>query len=295
MTKISQENFNRFLSEKINIEDNILTENLGTISRSIFSIFERIAHRNELDSRNICANIEESIKSLNSPLDGARKKQLIENLDIMTAKFLKSEKPGKADNCRATIGRIKAFINKKDPITSTPVTQRPSQVTVGTPSRTQSTGSLGSNNSGKPASGSVKAPQTPITIVKQFDSNTLNPQQKLVEAISKRTATIVPGEVIAKSFQADLERIKEIEKKNKITDADRKTMPEYGKLTYQKGSYYFMTLKKEIKCSVPVLKYAYILAEEIEGAITECKKTSQFDVGALLREQAKKMGIACTV
>jgi hypothetical protein len=283
MTTISHDNFNHFLSQKINLSANVLTEDLGSISRGIFGIFSRISHRNELDSRKICANIETTIQNLDRSLGEEEKKHAIENLGIMEAKFSKSEKPGKAQECIETIERIKIFINKK-----APVTPRPSQA----PIRMQAVPQA----SNKPAS-VTKVLQQPVSgaaqnpIQTRMDPIAFNAQKKLVDAISKTTTKIEPGFVMETSFKADFERIKEIEKD--ITPQDRLLQGNYKKFIHytHNDTFFFVALRKEKTTLGSIIKHVLIKAEKIEGAIQECKKSSHVDIGALLREQIKKMGL----
>src|ERR1700733_12445870 len=103
MTEI---NINNLLDKKLNLSENVYTDSLEEIQRnSVSGLVLRFLHRDTLDSRKLCINIEDEIKALTerNALSIDQKVTAVHNLTAMQRKFSTSKLDGKAQECTDTI------------------------------------------------------------------------------------------------------------------------------------------------------------------------------------------------
>jgi hypothetical protein len=112
MTEI---NINNLLNKKLNLSENVYTESLEEIQRnSVSGLVLRFLHRDTLDSRKLCINIEDEIIALTerNGLSIDQKVTAVSNLTAMQRKFNTSKLDGKAKECTDTIERTIRLILK---------------------------------------------------------------------------------------------------------------------------------------------------------------------------------------
>ncbi len=293
MSIIPDQNFKQFLSTEINLSSNVLTDRLGTINR--FNLFSRLAHRSELDSRNICKNIEKHIKTIS--LTEQEKQMALKNLNAMKNKFCSSADVAKGQDCSTTIQSIESYLNQKS------VANLNTQSKASKKSTTyKSTTSALPNSEKQPTQQPVKQ-QTP-TKTQQDDSKTIKQlsaqnrekfraQQTIVNAISRDTRSQGSVTTKTKTHAPNTERIKKIEKD--LSEALRKEAGDYVKMIHypwdKECPYKYVALRKTIKNGFEVIERVLVPALTINKIVKENANNGSFDVGALLREKRKEMGL----
>lgn len=102
MTTIKNKNFDKLLTQDINLESNLLTASMKSVSR--WNLFKRCTYSNQFDSIQLCKNIETTFKT-HRPLTNAEYQQVKKNLKAMRSKFEKSVKGIKEFNAEGTKAR----------------------------------------------------------------------------------------------------------------------------------------------------------------------------------------------
>lgn len=278
-------NIDKFFSEKLNLDSNILTVNLKTIGR--YNLLGLLFNFESLDSLQICSNIEDSIK--NRTLNETARL----NLTNMKDKFNKSKNKSKANKCETIINRI---LNSHSSI-NTPSSQK-----ISTPQMVPTTSSSPiSSRHPSPIlttpsrSSPPMAPSCVPHPSRCINSQAANLQKGVVEAISIDSRKAGKEDLTLKKLilvNNNQNRIREIEKG--ITEADRRAQGDYKKMVYYpfNNTFYFIALKKEISNGMTTIKQVRLPAKEIETHLQGFKNSGSLDIGGNLRKQMEAMGIA---
>lgn len=103
MSTITESNFNRLFSEKLDLRWNLLTESLDSVSR--FNLPERFIRSDEFNSRVLCENIAKAFEQFKPNLSEEQKERAVKNLTSMREKFSKTTTVDKM-SCGNTIDEI---------------------------------------------------------------------------------------------------------------------------------------------------------------------------------------------